>query len=557
MKKTYFSKRIWKKDVNALTVAEMEALSKLFNRAKCFVFQTLVRQKRWGRELHKESIHLVVKRKFSVNDYVANSIVRESQALLKAQTELNKLYIKQTDEKIKKIKKKLKSERSLLTTLRKIKASFIQGNLWFPKNRNYTLHSSGMVSLELKSCSLVWMNTYLFEHQYLDVTIKRLKAKIGRLEHRLFRLEGKKEKLITHISSVVFGSKKLFKHQFTKKEFAQDHQSWRELFLAARNKQVLISGRKDSASGNFVFSYQPDTSDLHMTSLSGKVVTFSNVVFPYGQEQVNQTVIRQRNCKDKKANGKPISWSVEDHKDYYIIKCLLDVEEEVSINFSTSDGVIGVDCNVDHFAWTDVSKDGNFLESGKLSFSLHKKTTGQSTKILEAEAIALVDLAVRKNKPIVMEDIDTTLSKTGDAYGNKKANRLKSVFAYRKMAQAIESRAQKMGVAVMVVNPAYTSITGKLKYMRKFGISIHQAASYTIGRKGLGYKEKAPQVLRHHIVREQLPYWKQWWALNKKFNVRTELFYELFNVNKPFQHINLTHEELTEKESKHLKKAFA
>ncbi|MGG2089717.1 IS200/IS605 family accessory protein TnpB-related protein [Priestia aryabhattai] len=286
-------------------------------------------------------------------------------------------------------------------------------------------------------------------------------------------------------------------------------------------------------------------------------MTFSNVIFPYGQEQVNQTVLRQRKCKDKKANGKPISWSVEDHGDYYIIKCLLDVEEEVLVNFSTSDGVIGVDCNVDHFAWTDVSKDGNFLESGTFSFTLNKKTNGQSTKILEAEAIALVDVAVQKNKPIVLEDIDTTLSKTGDAYGNKKANRLKSIFAYRKMAQAIKSRAQKMGVAVMVVNPAYTSITGKLKYMRKFGISIHQAASYTIGRKGLGYKEKVPQVLRHHIVRHQLPYWKQWWALNKKLNVRTEMFYQLFDVNKQFDNINLTHKELTEKESKHLKKAFA
>jgi len=212
---------------------------------------------------------------------------------------------------------------------------------------------------------------------------------------------------------VVFGSKKLFKHQFTKKEFVQDHQSWKELFLAARNKQVLISGRKDAAAGNFVFTYQPDTNELRMTSLSGKVVTFSNVVFPYGQEQVNQTVLRQWKCKDKKANGKPISWCVEDHGDYYIIKCLLDVEEEVLVNFSTSGGVIGVDCNVDHFAWTDVSKDGNFLESGTFSFTLNKKTNGQSTKILEAEAIALVDVAVQKNKPIVMEDIDTTLSKTG------------------------------------------------------------------------------------------------------------------------------------------------
>lgn len=123
------------------------------------MFQTLVCQKRWERELHKESIHLVVKKKFGVNDYVANSIVRESQALLKAHSELNKLYIKQTDEKI---KKKLKTERSFLTTLRKIKESCINGNVHFPKNRTYTLHPSGLVSLALQNRSLVWMNTYLF-----------------------------------------------------------------------------------------------------------------------------------------------------------------------------------------------------------------------------------------------------------------------------------------------------------------------------------------------------------------------------------------------------------
>ena len=48
-----------------------------------------------------------------------------------------------------------------------------------------------------------------------------------------------------------------------------------------------------------------------------------------------------------------------------------------------------------------------------------------------------------------MENIDTTLSKTGDAYGNKKANRMKSIFAYRKMSQAILSSANKMGVDVI------------------------------------------------------------------------------------------------------------
>jgi IS605 OrfB family transposase len=248
---------------------------------------------------------------------------------------------------------------------------------------------------------------------------------------------------------------------------------------------------------------------------------------------------------------------VEDHGEYYIIKCLVEVESNPSIHFSTSDGVIGVDCNYNYIAWTNVSKDGNLLESGKLTFSIEGKTSGQITKILEAEAIALVDIAVRKKKPIVLEKLDTTLSKTGDRYGNKKANRMKSMFAYRKMIQAIKSRADKMGVAVIEVNPAFTSVSGKLKYMRKFGISIHQAAAFTIGRRGLGYKEKAPKVLKKYVPKDASHHWKHWSILNKKFSVRTHTLYHLFNVNQPYQGIDVFHPSLSGEEKHQLIKALS
>jgi IS605 OrfB family transposase len=556
MKVANFSKRLYKDKMAKALVDEISCFTEVFNQAKRFAFQTLVREKRWKRKLYKESSHLVVKKKFSLNDYVANSVVREANALFSSRTELNKLYIQQTEEKIKKIKKKLKSERKHFTQLKKIKESCIKGNLRFPKNLKFSHHSSGIVSLEQKKQSLIWFNTYLFEHQHIDKDITFRKAKIGRLEHRLFRLEEKKEKLKTHIPSVVFGTKKLFKQQFTKEEYIQDHASWRKLFLAARNKEFLISGRKDAGSGNFVFHYNTETNELHITTLGGQVATIPDVTFPYGQEIVNQIIDNQKKCKNKKEFGKPISWSVENHGDYYIIKNIVDVESNPYINFSTSDGIIGVDCNVDHFAWADLSKDGNYLDSGKFSFSVHKKAAGQITKIIEAEAIALVNLAVRKNKPIVMENIDTTLSKTGDAYGNKKANRMKSIFAYRKMAQAIISRANKLGVDVIQVTPAYTSISGKMKYMRKFGISIHQSAAYTIGRRGLGYKEKAPKVLNKYIVQKEKHHWSQWSILHKKFSVNTNSFYHIFNVNKPYQEINVHHSSLREEETKQLLKAL-
>ncbi|MFD1037599.1 IS200/IS605 family accessory protein TnpB-related protein [Virgibacillus byunsanensis] len=102
------------------------------------------------------------------------------------------------------------------------------------------------------------------------------------------------------------------------------------------------------------------------------------------------------------------------------------------------------------------------------------------TKMIEAEAIALVDMAVREKKLLVLEKLDTTKSKVSHAYGNKKANRRMSAFAYDKFISAIKNRAEKMRIHVYEVNPAYTSQIGKMKYIKRFGISIHQATSFVI-----------------------------------------------------------------------------
>ncbi|MBW8352198.1 IS200/IS605 family accessory protein TnpB-related protein, partial [Bacillus sp. IITD106] len=53
--------------------------------------------------------------------------------------------------------------------------------------------------------------------------------------------------------------------------------------------------------------------------------------------------------------------------------------------------------------------------------------------------------------------MDTTQSKVSNPYGNKKANRKMSAFSHEKFSTAIKNRADKKGVAVYEVNPAYTS----------------------------------------------------------------------------------------------------
>nr|WP_277818664.1 IS200/IS605 family accessory protein TnpB-related protein [Bacillus sp. TL12] len=527
-----------------------------FNQAKRFAFQTIVREKRWNRKLYTDSLHLVLKRNYQLNDYYANSAAQEAKALFPGLMALQKQYEKQTQEKLKKLKKKLKQERTKLTNLRKIKQSCVKGTLTFPKNTRFAKHNN-LISLSRKKDTLIWLSEYLFEHQYLDVQMKRIQAKIGHLTHRQSRLTQKLSSDQTNIPSAVFGSKKLFRSQFTIREFVRNHDKWKTLFSRARNKQLILSGRKDAKHGNFVFQYVPETKELWMTTSFGKTLMFPAVTFPYGQEAIEEVITTQLQCKNKKKYGKPIAWSVEDYGSYYIVKCVVDVPENPHTNYSTSDGVIGVDCNLEHFAWANVTKDGNYKGSGSLRFSIMGKSTGQITKIIEAEAIRLVDLAERYNKPIVLEKLDTTQSKTGNRYGNKRANRMKSMFAYEKMTSAILNRANKKGVAVFQVNPAYTSISGKMKYMRKFGISIHQSAAFTIGRRGLGYKEKVPKVLQSYIPNKEAHHWSHWHQLNNQLDIRTHHFYQLYDVDQPKEVLQIERLNLFENEKKKLAKRFA
>uniref|UniRef100_C5D2Z1 Uncharacterized protein n=1 Tax=Geobacillus sp. (strain WCH70) TaxID=471223 RepID=C5D2Z1_GEOSW len=101
MKKAYFSRRLYKSEIDILHVTETSYALELFHQAKRFAFQTLVREKRWERKLHQESLHIVVKKKYGLNDYFANSAVREANALFSSLMELNKMHLQQTEEKIK------------------------------------------------------------------------------------------------------------------------------------------------------------------------------------------------------------------------------------------------------------------------------------------------------------------------------------------------------------------------------------------------------------------------------------------------------------------------
>ena len=57
----------------------------------------------------------------------------------------------------------------------------------------------------------------------------------------------------------------------------------------------------------------------------------------------------------------------------------------------------------------------------------------------------------------------------------------------------IKARARREGVQVFEVNPAYTSQIGKIKFAKRYGLSIHHAAALCIARRILGFSELLPR----------------------------------------------------------------
>ncbi|MCD8508874.1 MAG: IS200/IS605 family accessory protein TnpB-related protein, partial [Bacillus sp. (in: Bacteria)] len=527
--KAYFSNRIYKKHIPTNFVESTQHTLRIFNQAKHFRVQEEIRELRGVKAKQETSFHQRIKHRYHLNDYYANSVVQAGKALLSSQQELRKMYLTIKEEQQKATKKKIKTTKSRLTTLRKIKASFVKGKPKFNKTSPEQQKGRYFV-VEYKGKTDLYDNQYDFEHLYLDVQLERLESRLGRLTFKLDRIQKQMKTLITKQKGICFGSKKLAKARTTVEHYENNPSSWQEGWSLARYGKMTISGRKDAKDGNYVFHYNVSNRTLTFKTIDDTIVIWDNVTFTYGQENVDKAISTQLQLKDKKKFGQPIGWSLEDHGDYYIVKCLMDVEPTPFVNYAKTEGVIGVDLNVDHFAISSINGIGQLMDSFSMKFDLHGKTSGQVIKMIEAEVIGLVDYAAQQHKPIVIEKLNITKAKVNTPYGNKKANRLKSQFAYKIMIKAIKSRAEKMGVEVLEVNPAYTSQIGKMKYMRRLGISIHEAASFVIARRAMGFKEKLPPVL-HSFVPEKkqgLHHWAQWAAVSSSLSfVRVCTFYKI------------------------------
>jgi len=170
-------------------------------------------------------------------------------------------------------------------------------------------------------------------------------------------------------------------------------------------------------------------------------------------------------------------------------------ENSLEVTITKDNGVIGIDINAYpfHLALVYTAKDGNLEKYER--FSLGQLLEGSSEKrayLSWQTAHQVVEIAKRERKAIVVENLEKLpKGKRGD--GLPKLRRKLQKWVYKALLQKIEIVARRNGIQVIKVNPAYTSIIGKLKYAPLYNIDKDTAGAYVIARRGLGFKERMPK----------------------------------------------------------------
>ena len=173
-------------------------------------------------------------------------------------------------------------------------------------------------------------------------------------------------------------------------------------------------------------------------------------------------------------------------------------EKFPEVTIAKNNGVIGIDINAYpfHLALDRTAKDGNLEKYEKIS--LDKLLEGNSDKreyLSWQTAHQVVEIAKRERKAIVIENL-TRLPKGKGGDGLPKLRQRLQKWVYKGLLQKIEIVAKRSGIQVIKVNPAYSSIIGKLKYAPPYNIDKDTAGAYVIARRGLGFKERLPKNYR-------------------------------------------------------------
>ena len=342
---------------------------------------------------------------------------------------------------------------------------------------------------------------------------RQVHGKRRRLSNLRFRLSGLEADLAAGRVRLCFGSKKLWRkqHQLEANGYAC-HDAWLEEWRDVRSNEFFVLGSRDETAGCqlCVAAINDDgtlTLRLRMPdSLAeshGKYLVVPNVRFAYGHEKVlaalgsnTEYAVYRREHGEKEARvtalGQAISYRFKRDAKGWRVFATTELPE-VEITTDRRRGAIGVDLNADHLAVAEIDASGNYVNAWRVPLVTYGKSHHQAEALIGDAVASVVEYARGAGKPLVVEKLDFRQKKAVLEGESRRYSRMLSGFSYGKIKAYFLSRGYREGVEIIEVNPAYSSVVGRVKFMERYGLTVHQAAALVLARRYLGCSERIPR----------------------------------------------------------------
>ena len=347
------------------------------------------------------------------------------------------------------------------------------------------------------------------EHGRWD-QVHQKRRRLDNLQSRLTALEADVE---AGRIRLCFGSRRLWRKQrHLEQNGYVSHAEWLGDWQDVRSGEFFVLGSRDETAGCqlCVAAVAGDgtlTLRLRMpdclAAQYGKYLTIEGVRFAHGHEQVlaaldgNAEYARHRREHGEKAArattlGQAISYRFKRDGKGWRVFATTDMMD-VAVVTDRRRGAIGVDLNADHLAVGETDASGNYVHAFSVPLVTYGKTQHQAEAAIGDAVACVVAYAREAGKPIVIEKLDFRQKKAALEGESRRYSRMLSSFSYGKVKAYFLSRGYRKGVEIHQVNPAFSSVIGRVKFMERYGLSVHQAAALVLARRLLGCSERIPR----------------------------------------------------------------
>ncbi|MCD7440952.1 transposase [Streptomyces lincolnensis] len=329
---------------------------------------------------------------------------------------------------------------------------------------------------------------YRSAHEWFNKT-RRLHV----LEDRLDRVQADTAAGRVH---VVRGGKRLLGTRHNLKQAQCTEDEWHERWEASR-WFLKADGESGKRFGNETIRITPEgevsiklpapLADLS-NAKHGRYVLAAKVRFPHREQEWADRVEANR------AVAYRLHYDTGRGRWYIDASWQIPPTQTIPLDAALADGVIGVDTNADHLAAWRLDTHGNPIgRPRRFCYDLSGTAQHRDAQVRHALTRLLNWAKSCGVKAIAVEDLDFQTEKTREKHGRKRRFRqLISGMPTSGLRARLTSMADATGIAVIAVDPAYTSKWGAQHWQKPMTGPIrrttrHDAASIAIGRRAQGH----------------------------------------------------------------------